>query len=74
MLIAWGELNCDESTWAAWCQLSACVFLGRGGLASCDSDNYYFSLGSFIAMGVLEEAGERDEGEGELLNAVRKML
>lgn len=49
-------------------------FFGRGGLASCDSDNYYFSLGSFIAMGVLEEAGERDEGEGELLNAVRKML
>lgn len=50
------------------------IFWGRGGLASCDSDNYYFSLGSFIAMGVLEEAGERDEGEGELLNAVRKML
>lgn len=53
--------------------LHAC-FLGRGGLVSCDSDNYYFLLGGFIAMGVLEEAGERDEGEGELLNAVRKML
>lgn len=29
MLIAWGELNCDESTWAAWCQPSACVFFGE---------------------------------------------